>query len=172
MVVHELSSPKDHRQDRLAGAQVYFTPNGPAARSEMERVWNELSGGESEALVLHVQGRQLELPQYWNGVARATFYDLCGRALGPADYLKLADTVRVLMIEDIPTLGRSNFNEAKRFVTLVDALYEAKVRLIVSAADKPEMLYVEGAGSFEFDRTASRLREMQAVGWGVDDAAG
>ena len=98
---------------------------------------------------------------------RATeFYQLCGKALGAADYLKLAETVRVLIIEDIPTLGRSNFNEAKRFVTLVDALYEAKVRLIVSAAAEPEMLYVEGVGAFEFDRTASRLREMQAEGWG------
>jgi cell division protein ZapE len=167
MVVHELASPKDHRQDRLAGAQVYFTPNGAESRAEMERVWQELTGGETEELVLHVQGRQLVLPDYWNGVARATFYDLCGKALGPADYLKLAETVRVLMIEDIPTLGRSNFNEAKRFVTLIDALYESKVRLIVSAADVPEMLYVEGPGSFEFDRTASRLREMQAEGWGT-----
>ncbi|MFZ5964474.1 cell division protein ZapE [Thalassococcus sp. BH17M4-6] len=166
MVVHEMASDKDHRQERLAGAQVYFTPNGPEARAEMERVWQELTDGQSEELVLHVQGRELVLPRYWNGVARASFYDLCGKALGPADYLKLAETVRVLMIEGIPTLGRSNFNEAKRFVTLVDALYEAKVRLIVSAADVPEMLYVEGAGSFEFDRTASRLREMQADGWG------
>ena len=88
------------------------------------------------------------------------------RSLGPADYLKLAETVRVLMIEAVPLLSRSNFNEAKRFVTLIDALYEAKVRVILSAADTPEMLYVEGPGSFEFDRTASRLQEMQSEGWG------
>jgi len=74
--------------------------------------------------------------------------------------------VRVLIIEDIPRLSRSNFNEAKRFVTLIDALYEAKTRLIVSAAAEPEMLYIEGTGTFEFERTASRLREMQAEGWG------
>ena len=69
------------------------------------------------------------------------------------------------MLTDIPCLGRSNFNEAKRFVTLIDALYEAKVRLICSAAAEPEKLYVEGEGSFEFERTASRLREMQAADW-------
>jgi cell division protein ZapE len=86
--------------------------------------------------------------------------------LGPADYLALAEAVRVLIVEDIPCLSRSNFNEAKRFVTLIDALYEAKVRLIVSAAAEPEMLYIEGTGTFEFERTASRLREMQAEGWG------
>ena len=72
----------------------------------------------------------------------------------------------MLILEGVPRLGRSNFNEAKRFVTLVDALYEAKVKLICSAADDPESLYIEGEGSFEFERTASRLREMQSEGWG------
>jgi cell division protein ZapE len=86
--------------------------------------------------------------------------------LGPADYLAIAEAVRVLILEDIPSLSRSNFNEAKRFVTLIDALYEAKVRLIASAAAEPEMLYLEGEGTFEFERTASRLREMQGDGWG------
>ncbi|MEM6479233.1 MAG: AFG1/ZapE family ATPase, partial [Pseudomonadota bacterium] len=86
--------------------------------------------------------------------------------LGPADYLAVAEAVRVLILEDIPSLGRSNFNEARRFVTLIDALYEARVRLIASAAAVPEMLYIEGEGTFEFERTASRLREMQSAGWG------
>ena len=166
MVVHELASPTDYRQDRLAGAQVYFAPNDAAAKEQINRIWQELAGGEQHSLTLHVQGRQIELPRFHNGVARVKFYDLCGRMLGPADYLALADVVRVLIIEDIPRLSRSNFNEAKRFVTLIDALYEAKVRLIVSAAAEPEMLYIEGTGTFEFERTASRLREMQAEGWG------
>lgn len=166
MVVHELASATDYRQDRLAGAQVYFTPNDAAAKNEINRIWQELTGGEQHSLTLHVKGREIELPRFHNGVARAKFYDFCGRMLGPADYLALADAVRVLIVEDIPRLSRSNFNEAKRFVTLIDALYEAKVRLIVSAAAEPEMLYVEGTGTFEFERTASRLREMQAEGWG------
>lgn len=166
MVVHELVSPTDYRQDRLAGAQVYFTPNDAAAKDEINQIWQELTGGEQHSLTLHVQGREIELPRFHNGVARAKFYDLCGRMLGPADYLALAEAVRVLIVEDIPCLSRSNFNEAKRFVTLIDALYEAKVRLIVSAAAEPEMLYIEGTGTFEFERTASRLREMQAEGWG------
>jgi cell division protein ZapE len=94
------------------------------------------------------------------------FWELCGRPLGAADYLAVAEAVRVLILEEVPRLSRSNFNEAKRFVTLVDALYEARVRLIMSAADIPERLYLEGEGSFEFERTASRLREMQSDGWG------
>ncbi|MFY0624074.1 MAG: AFG1 family ATPase [Pelagimonas sp.] len=168
LVVKELASEKDHRQDRLQGAQVYFAPANAEARRQIDGLWQELTHGLEEPLVLHVKTREVELPRYHNGVARATFFDLCGKMLGPADYLKLAETVRVLIIEDVPQLGRSNFNEAKRFVTLIDALYEAKVRLIASAAAQPEMLYVEGSGSFEFERTASRLREMQDADWGME----
>lgn len=165
MVVHELASPRDYRQDRLEGSPVYFTPADAAARAAIERIWQELTGGGGQPLILHVKGRHVEVPAYRNGVARASFHDLCGRMLGAADYLALAEAVRVLLLEDIPCMGRSNFNEAKRFVTLIDALYEARVRLVCSAAAPPEMLYVEGEGSFEFARTASRLREMQAADW-------
>jgi len=86
----------------------------------------------------------------------------------PRSNLTIAEAARVLVLEDIPRLSRNNFNEAKRFVTLIDALYEARVQLIASAAATPEMLYVEGAGTFEFERTASRLREMQSADWGRD----
>ncbi len=166
MTVWELTSPRDYRQDRLAGSQSYFTPVNSESRAAMEAVWNDLTGGIGEELTLRVKGRDVIIPQFRNGVARADFHALCGRPLGAADYLALADASRVLLLDDIPALGRSNFNEAKRFVTLIDALYEAKVRLICSAAASPEMLYLEGEGTFEFERTASRLREMQAEGWG------
>ncbi|MEL7099191.1 MAG: cell division protein ZapE [Pseudomonadota bacterium] len=168
MVVHELVSPIDYRQDRLAGSPVYFTPLGSAARAQMDAVWHGLTdGAEAQPLLLRVKGRDVELTRFRSGVGRAAFFDLCGKPLGAADYLAVAEACRVLMIDDVPLLGRSNFNEAKRFVTLIDALYEARVRLICSAADRPEMLYVEGEGTFEFERTASRLREMQAEDWGA-----
>lgn len=167
MVVHELAGPNDYRQDRLAGAQVYFTPIGPETRAEIRAVWHDLiGGGTAEPLVLNVLGREVNISEFRNGIARASFYDLCGKSLGPADYLELASAIKVLILEDIPRLSRSNFNEAKRFVTLIDTLYEAGVRLIASAAAAPEMLYIEGEGTFEFERTASRLREMQSEGWG------
>jgi cell division protein ZapE len=165
MVVHELVSHRDYRQDRLEGSPVYFTPVNDAARQAIASVWQDLTGGEAEPLTLHVKGRKVEIPAFRNGIARASFYDLCGKPLGAADYLALAEAARVLVLENIPTLGRTNFNEAKRFVTLVDALYEAKVRLICSAAAEPEYLYMEGEGTFEFERTASRLREMQSADW-------
>lgn len=165
--VWELVSPTDYRQNRLEGSPVYFSPIGPDARDKIRGVWTDLSGGPATPLTLQVKGREVVLPAFRNGVARASFYDLCGRMLGPGDYLAIADALKVLVLEDIPRLSRNNFNEAKRFVTLIDALYEAKVRLVCSAAAEPEMLYVEGEGTFEFERTASRLREMQAQDWGT-----
>ncbi len=171
MVVHELTSPTDYRQDRLAGAQVYFSPVNAESRGAMDAVWADLAGTVGTTLTLRVKGRDVVIPQFHNGMARATFHDLCDQPLGAADYLALAEAVRVLMLDDIPVLGRSNFNQAKRFVTLIDALYEARVRLICSAAAKPEMLYLEGEGTFEFERTASRLREMQAEDWGQEPSS-
>lgn len=162
----EMVSPTDHRQNRLQGSQVYFTPNDHQASSAIQAIWQDLAGGTAQPLALQVKGREVVLPGFRNGVARASFYDLCGKMLGPGDYLAIAAEVKVLILEDIPSLSRSNFNEAKRFVTLIDALYEAQVRLICSAAAAPEMLYLEGEGTFEFARTASRLREMQSEDWG------
>ncbi|MGO4917258.1 cell division protein ZapE [Pseudogemmobacter sp. W21_MBD1_M6] len=167
MVVRELVSPRDYRQDRMAGSATYFTPINAEARSKIEEVWQRLSGGKAGPLQLVVKGREVVLPAFHNGVARAKFWDLCGKPLGAADYLALTEAVRVLVLEDVPQLGRSNFNEAKRFVTLIDTLYEAKTQLVCSAQASPEMLYMEGEGTFEFERTASRLREMQSEGWGV-----
>ncbi len=168
MDVVMLESPTDYRQHRLEGATVYFTPAGRAARAEIDAIWADLTGGASgSSLRLPVNGREVELAHFANGVGRATFWDLCARPLGPADYLAIAGAVRVLILEDIPQLSSSNYNEAKRFVTLIDTLYEARIRLVCSAAEIPERLYIEGAGSFEFERTASRLREMQAADWGA-----
>lgn len=168
LVVHELVSPKDYRQNRLAGAPTYFTPLNADARAGIEAIWTSFTDhGQPRPLVLNVKGREVDLPAVCSGVARATFYDLCAKPHGPADYLAIAEAVRMLILENIPTLGRGNFNEARRFVTLIDALYEAHVRLIASAAAEPEYLYVEGEGSFEFERTASRLREMQSADWAL-----
>ena len=165
MVVWELSSTTDYRQDRLAGSPTYFTPLGSDASAQMNSVWKDFTGGDTAPLDLLVNGRTVTLSQYRSGVGRANFFDLCAKPLGPADFLVIANACKVLMIDDIPMLSRSNFNEAKRFVTLIDTLYEAQVRLICSAAAKPEMLYLEGEGTFEFERTASRLREMQSKDW-------
>jgi cell division protein ZapE len=164
--VHELASATDHRLDRLKGAEVYHTPLGPEATAALDAAWDRLALGPGEPLALTVQGRTVTLPAWRNGVARASFGALCGAPLGPADYLAIAGEAEVLILDDIPRLSRARNNEAKRFVTLIDALYEARVRLVCSAAAEPEALYVEGEGAFEFARTASRLHEMRSAGWG------
>jgi len=165
LIVHDMQSETDFRQNRMSGSQVYFTPLNSVSSQGVEELWRDLTGGRDIRHSLQVKGRSLDIPRYHNGVGRLSFYDLCGKPLGPADYLTLAEALRVIVIDDIPQLGRHNFNEAKRFVTLIDALYESKTRLICSAAALPEMLYLEGEGVFEFERTASRLREMQSTDW-------
>ncbi len=167
MVIHHLAAETDYRQDKLSGSPTYFSPAGAEAHDAVNGIWDELATATATQLTLKVKGRDVVLPAFSNGVARVRFWDLCGKPLGPADYLAVAEATRVLILEEVPNLGRSNYNEAKRFVTLIDALYEAKVKLIITAADIPERLYVEGEGTFEFERTASRLREMQSEGWGT-----
>ncbi|MEM6758957.1 MAG: cell division protein ZapE [Pseudomonadota bacterium] len=167
MEVVELASATDYRQDRLSGSPTYFTPLGPDATAQMDAIWTDFAGGQAGPLDLPLKGRVVTIARFRSGVGRSSFFDLCAKPLGPGDYLAIAEACRVLMIDDIPRLGRSNFNEARRFVTLIDTLYEAQVKLISSAAAAPEMLYLEGEGTFEFERTASRLREMQSAGWGA-----
>ena len=165
MVVHELASPKDYRQDRMTGQGRYFMPLGDAARASMDHIWMNLAGGPGQPFALEVKSRRVIVPEFRNGIARISFAELCGAALGAADYLALVQEAKVLMLDDIPVLGRANASEAKRFVTLIDAVYEAQIGFIASAAAAPEALYPSGTGSFEFERTASRLAEMQAEGW-------
>ncbi len=162
--LHHLDGRDDHRRTLMAGRPVYLT--GEGAKAEMDALWAEIAGaGEAPPLTLTVQSREVTIPAFRNGAGRASFADLCARPLGPADYLEIARRVSTLFIDDIPLLSPAKNNEAKRFVTLIDALYEAKTRLVASAAAEPEALYQEGAGAFEFERTASRLREMQGANW-------
>ncbi len=166
MEVHHLDGGTDHRIDRAPGEEVYFTPLGPAATAALDAAWDRHAEGPGAPRALAVPGRQVEIPRAAGPVARAGFEALCGRALGPGDYLALAEAFRVLILDDIPLLSRARNNEAKRFVTLIDALYEARVLLIASAAAEPSALYAEGEGAFEFRRTVSRLHEMRSAGWG------
>ncbi len=162
-----LDSATDHRQGRDPGGQVWFVPADAVAHAALDAIWNDLTGGAlPERGEIRMNSRSFALDALSGRVGRAEFWALCGQPLGAADYLELARRVDALLMDGVPRLGMSNYNEAKRFVTLIDALYEARVRLFASAADEPEQLYNEGEGSFEFERTASRLREMQDAVWG------
>jgi len=165
MEVLHVQSAADYRQDRLRGAQTWFTPADAQAEAAIDAIWQDLTAGQAEPHQLLVKKRHVEIPAFHNGAARADFADFCTKPLGPGDFLAIADAARVLVLENIPVMSRAKNNEAKRFGTLIDALYEAKTKLIASAAAEPERLYKVGAGAFEFERTASRLREMMSADW-------
>ena len=161
--VVQTAGARDWRLDRLSSAQVWHTPDD---RAGFEALWRELKGGEPEEPThLTVLGRDVVVERTVGAMARASFADLCGRPLGPQDYLAIAERFHTLFLEDVPILGPANHHEARRLVTLVDALYEARTRLIVLAAARPEALYTEGVGAFEFERTVSRFNEMQSRDW-------
>jgi cell division protein ZapE len=161
-----LDGPEDYRQAAGAGAARWFVPADARARAALDAVWEAQAGAPGAPHEIPVQGRGVRLPRFHAGVARARFWDFCARPLGPADFLAIAAALRVLILEDIPELSAQNYNEARRFVILVDALYEARVALYASAAVPPHRLYIEGEGAFAFERTASRLAEMQGAAWG------
>ena len=171
--VLELDAGIDYRLDRLKTMEVYLTPADKEADDKLEKDFHELSiGGHPRPVTLRVQGREIEIPKVAEGVAIAGFGDLCEKPLGPADYLAIAENFHTLVLRGIPKLGPKKRNEAKRFVTLIDALYEAKVNLICSADAPAEALYEEGDGAFEFERTVSRLMEMRSVEYMAQPHAG
>ena len=163
MQVVSLDGEKDYRLDRLMGHKVYLTPLGKAADAEVQTMWEELTECDSAPpMELEVTGRTLVVPQAARSVARFDFSDLCEKPLGPGDFLKIAKSFHTVIVENIPKLSKARRNEAKRFVILIDALYDNHVRLIASAAVAPAEIYPEGDHAFEFNRTASRLIEMQS----------
>jgi cell division protein ZapE len=161
--VLELDGGLDYRLARFAGRQVYFVPADDMAYRALERAFADLTGNASAPKrTLQVQGRPVTVPRASHGVAWFPFDALCGAALGPADYLALCAAFHTFIVEAIPKLGAHQRNEAKRFNIFIDTLYEAHGNLVASAAVPPQELYTEGDGAFEFQRTVSRLIEMQA----------
>ncbi|HSV01224.1 MAG TPA: cell division protein ZapE [Roseiarcus sp.] len=163
--VIELDARTDYRLEKLKRAPVYYTPLSPKADAALDAAFLTLTGHErGEPTRIELLGRHLDVPQAIDGVARFDFDALCRRPLGAADYLRLAQRFHTILVDRIPVMGASERNEAKRFIILIDALYEMRVKLIVSAAGEPEALHSgDGAEAFEFVRTASRLHEMRTA---------
>ncbi len=162
--VVEVAGPKDFRMDRLRGATTYFFPStSPQSRADFDDLWRDMTrlNTEMEA-ILTVNERKLRLARSAGPLLRATFAELCAANNGPADYLAIAERYTTVFIEDVPILSPANRNEARRFVGLIDALYEAHIRTVVLAAAEPSALYPAGDGAFEFERTVSRLEEMRS----------
>jgi cell division protein ZapE len=170
MLVVEVNGPTDYRLDRLTGVEVWHVPNGPETTAALSRAFFQLTDYpvEDRAKVpaedIEVGGgRTLHVPKSLKGVAVFSFKRLCGEPRGAADYLAIARRYHTVIIVGIPVMGPRMRNEAARFVTLIDALYEHKVKLLAGADAEPEGLYPAGDGSFEFERTVSRLEEMRSA---------
>lgn len=171
MDVLELEAAKDFRLERLEGQKLYFTPADEMARGELDKLWLRLTGlGTGKPVELTVKGRTLVVPQAARGVARFTFRDLCENPLGSLDYLLIARTFHTVLIDGIPILGPGQRNEARRFINLIDTLYDQRISLAASADADPAELYRSGDGAQLFERTASRLMEMRAASYLKDRA--
>ena len=165
MEVVELSARTDFRLEKLAGRNVWHVPADAAADAALAEAWRRLTGGSAGAeLDLVVLGRVLRVPRAAKGVARFSFHDLCEQPLAAADYLKVAHEFHTLVLDHIPVMDLARRNEAKRFIILIDTLYDNAVKLVASAAAEPDMLYraSDGFEAQEFKRTASRLVEMRS----------
>jgi len=170
MLVVAVDGPTDYRLDRLDGVEVWHVPNGPEASAALSQAFFQLTDYpvEDRAKVPSEEldvggGRTLHVPKSLKGVAVFSFKRLCGEPRGAADYLAIARRYHTVIIVGIPVMTRDMRNEAARFVTLIDALYEHKVKLLAAADAEPEDLYPDGDGSFEFQRTVSRLEEMKSA---------
>ena len=170
MLVVPVNGPTDYRLERLEGVEVWHVPNGPQATADLSRAFFQLTDYpvEDRAKVPAEEidvgaGRALHVPKSLKGVAVFSFKRLCGEPRGSADYLAIARRYHTVIIVGIPVIGPEMRNEAARFVTLIDALYEHKVKLLAAADAEPQGLYPSGDGSFEFQRTVSRLEEMHSA---------
>lgn len=164
-----LNGPVDYRLQRLAGIGTWHTPLGPEATEQVREVFFRLTDYPPEDAAhvpsadLDVGGeRKLHVPKSLKGVAVFSFKRLCGEPRGAADYLAIAHAYHTVIVVGIPVMDAERRDQAARFVTLIDALYENNVKLFATAAAEPEALYPAGDGSFEFERTVSRLKEMQS----------
>ncbi len=172
--VLSLNGPVDYRVERLRDLATWFSPLDEAAAEAAERLFLALTDGQPGSPVeLSVGTRSLRVARAEGPVAFFDFPELCDRPLGAADYLAIAERFRVVFLTGVPVLAPARRNEARRFMTLVDVLYENRRLLVVTAAGRPDELYPVGEGAFEFQRTVSRLLEMQSSAWlEAADAAG
>jgi len=166
--VLSLDSDKDYRLEKLARTPVYVTPADDTADRALDEAWRTMTrGAPTAATSLTLKGRQVLVPAAAGDAARFSFADLCEKPLGARDFLAIAGRFSTVFIDRVPVLGEGKRNEAKRFILLIDTLYDHHVRLVVSAEAAPQELYVakRGVEVFEFERTASRLIEMQSRDW-------
>ena len=166
MEIVSVAGPLDHRADEARRRQAWLSPIDPDNERTFDGLWHEtLAGAPETGVTLTVLGRNEHWPRANSDRLRANFASLCVHALGPEDYIAIADRFHTVFLEGVPRMGPEKRNEARRFATLIDTLYEARARIVVLSEGEPDSLYPSGDLAFEFERTASRLREMRSEAW-------
>jgi len=161
-----MDSGRDYRRQRMRGMRTWHVPADGRADAALDDAFAMLTNGaKAGPVTLKVMGRDVVIPLAADGVARADFQALCGVPLGAGDYLAIASTFHTLILDAIPRLTPDNYDEARRFIVLIDTLYDQGVKLIASADAQPDQLYRRGENAKMFERTASRLDEMQSEAW-------
>lgn len=162
-----LDADQDYRLGKLSASTRYFTPIDKAGNAQMDALWQSIAGATPQTAEIEVKGRKIDVPRAGLGAARFNFDDLCAKPLGARDYLAIARTFHTIFLDVVPVMDNTNRNEAKRFINLIDTLYDSKTKLVISAQAEPTELYRSSTGTegFEFDRTASRLIEMRSDAW-------
>ncbi|MBH0238691.1 cell division protein ZapE [Methylobrevis albus] len=162
--VLNLDSPTDYRLEKLGAGDVYLTPLGPETDAAFRARWRDATIAEPSPALLEVKGRKVRVPAAADGAARFSFDDLCVQPLGGLDYQAIVRAYHTVFVEHVPVMDRTRRNDAKRFILLIDTLYDTGTKLVVSAAAEPDGLYTDSSGTegFEFARCASRLIEMRS----------
>jgi cell division protein ZapE len=162
--IARLEARVDFRLEKLTGMPTWYVPDDARAAAALDGAWRRLAGEAGGPLTLTVKGHAVRVPRAAMGVARFAFADLCGKPLGAGDYLRIAREFHTIILDHVPMLDYDRRNEAKRFIILIDTLYDQAVKLLASAASQPDRLYVASQGfeAQEFKRTASRLMEMRS----------
>ncbi len=164
--VISLDASKDYRLGRIRANNTYLSPATAENRVTFNALWHDLTDGAmGKAEVLEVLGRKRHVPKAAHGCASFTFFELCGEALGPPDYLAIAAAYRNVFLSGVPKLKAHQRNETKRFILMIDSFYDARTRLVILADDSPENLFPKNQHAFESQRTISRLKEMQSASW-------
>jgi cell division protein ZapE len=166
MEIVPVAGGHDWRLDRLRAARTWFSPIDPDNEQGFDDLWRAMLGADLEiGATLEVLGRNQHWPRAAGGRLRAHFASLCVQALGPADYIAIAERFHTVFIEALPRLTPDRRDQARRLATLIDTLYEARARTVILAAGEPGQIYPAGEQAFEFQRTASRLEEMRSQAW-------
>ncbi len=161
--IFKIDGEKDYRLEKLVKNKVYFHPHNEVNKKQFYSTFQKISGSEkTEKLRLNVQKRELEIEKYSNGIAMMKFDELCNKPLGTKDYLTISKRFKTFFIDSIPIMNNENRNQVKRFINLIDVLYDNNIKVVFLASETPENLYEGSYYKPEYERTSSRIYEMQS----------